>query len=331
MSTKNFDKQLHEKIRKDFEKNKGQELINAYDQAKLQLEKDVYPNIRGAEPYYTDHGANHVSNVQENAIDLLSDDGIITYLSGIEMYCLGMFILFHDAGIVYGRKNHHKKVAKVFDVIRGTKTSLLREKTVVVRATGAHTGTAQDGSRDTLKELDEREHLERRPVRLRELAAILRFADELAEGPQRTSAFMHAEGLYIPDSQKFHDYADITHILIERGTNRIPITYEIKIDVDQSNKVRRLHLSRLLKFVYKRIQKLNQERQYARYYSELLAPFKSTHVTFNFHYGGDILATDLLPIKLTDIVVPGDQTKDISAIDPSYSINELVDNLLAQC
>ena len=295
------------------------------------LEKEVYPYIQGSEPNLSDHGARHVSNVQENAIDLLSDDGIIRNLSGIEMYCLGMFILFHDTGIVYGRICHNKNVGKVFDRIRGTNASLLREKTLVLRATGAHSGTAQDGSYDTLKELDEKDHLERQLVRLRELAAVLRFADELAEGPQRTSEFMQAEGLYSPESQQFHDYADITHILIERGTNRIVITYEIKIDIELPDKKRRSNLSRLLKIVYGRIQKLNQERQYARYYSELLAPFKFTEVKFNFHCGGDILDNDLLPLKLTDIVVPGDQTKDISCIDPAYSINELVDDLLARC
>ena len=331
VSTNSFDKQLRDKILKDFEENKGRELASAYEQAQLKLQQEVYKNIPGTEPSLSDHGTTHVSNVQQNAIRLLSDDGIIGDLSGIEMYCLGMFILFHDAGNVYGRENHRDNVAKVFDRIRGKNASLRREKTLVVRATRAHTGTAQDGSPDTLKELDEKEHLEGQPVRLRELAAVLRFADELAEGPQRTSQFMQAEGLYESESQQFHDYANITHILIERGTNRIILTYEIDIDVDQSNEVRRPHLSRLLKFVYERIRKLNQERQYARYYSELLAPFKFTEISFNFHYDGYILDTDLLPLKLTDIVVPGDQTKEISDIDPAYSIDKLVGDLLARC
>ena len=329
VSNKSFDEQLRDKIMKEFKGNesKGKEFASAYEQTKSKLEQQVYPNITGTEPSLSDHGATHVSNVQENAILLLSDDGIKD-LSGIEMYCLGMFILFHDTGIIYGREDHHKKVSRVFDCIRGKNASLLREKTLVVRATGAHTGIAQDGSHDTLKELDENDHLERRPVRLRELAAVLRFADELAEGPQRTSAFMKAEGLYRLESQQFHDYADITHILIERGTNRIVITYEIEIDMDQSNEVRQSHLSHLLKFVYKRIQKLNQERQYARYYSELLMPFKFTEVKFNFHCASDIIETDLSPLKLTDIVVPGEQTKEISSIDPAYSIDKLVADLL---
>ena len=323
--TKSFDDQLSEKILNDFGEDRGQELTREYEQAKSKLKRQVYENIRGSEPSLSDHGTTHVSNVQQNVIRLLSDDGI-KKLSGIEMYCLGMFILFHDVGNVYGRENHRDKVAQVFDQIRGTSPSLRREKTLVVRATRAHTGTAQDGSNDTLQDLAETEQLEGRPVRLRELAAVLRFADELAEGPQRTSEFMQAEGLYESESQKFHAYANITHILIERSNNRIILTYEIDIDVNESDELREL-----LSFIFKRIQKLNQERQYTRYYSELLTPFKFTEATFNFHCEGDILYTDLLPLKLTDIVVPGDQVKEISAIDPAYSIDNLVADLVEKC
>ena len=191
--------------------------------------------------------------MQENAILLLSDDGI-KKLSGIEMYCLGMFILFHDTGNVYGRKNHHKKVGRVFDCIRDKDISLRHEKTLVVRATSAHTGKAQDGSCDTLKEVAELDHLANRPVRLRELAAILRFADELAEGPQRTSEFMQVEDLYESESKKFHDYASRTTILIDRQNSRIFITYTIDIDINKPDE-----LSDFLSFVFERIQKLNQE------------------------------------------------------------------------
>ena len=137
---------------------------------------------------------------------------------------------------------------------------------------------------------------------------------------------MQAEGLYESESQKFHDYANITHILIERSNNRIILTYEIDIDVNEPDELRKL-----LNFIFKRIQKLNQERQYTRYYSELLTPFKFTEATFNFHCEGDILYTDLLPLKLTDIVVPGDQAKEISAIDPAYSIDDLVADLVEKC
>ena len=326
MPSISFDEQLLDKIKEDFDKDKSDELTSAYNQTKSDLQKQVYPNIQGREPNLTDHGIKHVSNVQQNVIDLLSDDGIIKNLSGIEMYCLGMCILFHDVGNVYGRENHRDNVTRVFDQIRGNSSSLLREKTLIVRAAHAHTGKAQDGSNDTLNELAETEPLEGQRVRLRELAAVLRFADELAEGPQRTSEFMQKEGFYESEAQQFHDYANITHVLIERSNNRIVLIYEIGIDMNKLNELRNF-----LNFIFQRIEKLNQERQYTRYYSCLLEPFKSTEVTFNFHYGGDILTTNLSSLKLTDIVVPGDPIKKIADIDPAYSIDNLVNHLLTQC
>ena len=190
MSTNSLDNQIREKVLKEFDGNKGQKLASTYEQAQSKLQNEVYEDIRGSEPNLTDHGKTHVANVQQNVIRLLSHEGTIENLSGIEMYCLGMFILFHDVGNVFGRENHRQNVARVFDHVRGTNASLRHEKTLVVRASHAHTGLAQDGSNDTLKELAEMEHLEGSPVRLRELAAVLRFADELAEGSQRTSEFM---------------------------------------------------------------------------------------------------------------------------------------------
>ena len=331
MSVRNFDTQLRDKILEEFGENKGREMVSAYEQAQSRLRNEVYENIRGSEPSLSDHGWTHISNVKDNTIRLLSDNGVIEDLSGVELYCLGMFILFHDAGNVYGRKGHHEQVGRLFDSVRGESPSLRREKTLVVRATRAHTGIAQDGSYDTLKELDENDHLEGRSIRLRELAAILRFADELAEGPQRTSEFMQKEGLYDSRSKKFHDYASSTHILIQRNNNRIILTYEIIIDIEKSDEVRRQNLSSFLQYIYSRIVKLNQERQYARYYSKLLAPFRFTEITFNFHCNNDILNIDLAPLRLTDIIVPGEPAKKISDIDASYSIESLVDDLLSKC
>ena len=331
MSSNTFDEQLRKRVIEEFGDIKGTELASAYEQAQSRLQKDVYPNISGAEPDLSDHGINHILNVQRNVIQLLSDDGKISELSGIEMYCLGMLVLFHDVGNVFGRKNHRDRVTEVFDQIRGIEKSLRHEKALVVKATKAHTGTARDGSRDTLKEVNETDHLEGEAVRLRELAAILRFADELAEGPQRTSDFMQDMGLYDEKSKKFHEYASSTNIRIDREHGRIILTYEITIEVEGTEEHRRVQLSESLKFVYERILKLNQERQYARYYSKLLEPFKLTEVTFNFHCGQDILDTDLSPLRLTDIVIPGEPSKEVAEIDTNYDIQALVADLLSKC
>lgn len=328
---KNFDGQLCEMIRKQFDESKALELTSAYSSARSKLENEVYPNIQGREPNLSDHGIRHISNVQQNIIQLLSNNGAIADLTGIEMYCLGMLILLHDAGNVYGRANHHKKVGRVFDQIRGTASSIRHEKTLLVKAARAHTGTSQDGSHDTLKEVEEIEQLGGERVRLRELAALLRFADELAEGPQRTSNFMQKENLYSEESKIYHRYASSTNILIDREAGRIAVAYEIDVDMVENGEERKKNLSEFLNFVYGRLLKLNQERQYARYYTILLAPFRSTEATFNFHCGDGLLNIDLLPLILTDIVIPGESTKSIENRNPDYNIQHLVTDVLSKC
>lgn len=183
-----FEKELEKKINKDFKDEKARLLKAAYDSARSELAKQIYCEIKGQEPNLSDHSNEHISNVLDNAYALLEEDGAVNNLSGIEMYCLGMIILFHDVGNLYGRENHQTRIAKIYDQIRGTNSSVRPEKTLVLKAARAHTGKALDGSYDTLKDLGQNEHLEGKQVRLRDLASVLRFADELAEGPQRTSS-----------------------------------------------------------------------------------------------------------------------------------------------
>lgn len=327
---RSFDEQLRQRVSEHFEEEKARTLVRNYEQAQQKLKDEVYPNISGAEPDLSDHGVTHIGNVKENATLLLGERGIVTSLSGIEMYCLGMMILFHDAANVLGRQGHHRRVAEVFDEIRpGSATR--HEKSLVVRATHAHTGTAHDGSADTLKEVGEFDHLEGRRVRLRQLAAVLRLADELAEGPQRTSEFMQRKKLISPGAQIFHQYASSTHVFIDRGAGRIVLSYEIEVPSKGAKRARLRKLSKFLEFVYCRILKANQERQYARHYSELVSPFKATEVTFNFHCGSQLLETDLPRLKLTDLVVPGDPKKLIHEINPQYNIACLAEDVLAKC
>lgn len=325
-----FDHALEQSLHEELGEAKARDFYSAYERAKIDLRKQVLQEIRGVEPDLTDHGPDHVENVLENALRLVppsTEDGLLA----IEMYFLGMIILFHDAGNVLGREGHRSKVAPVFAEIRGSSSSLRHERTLVVRATQAHSGTGRDGTPDTLKDLAQFDHLAGVRVRLREIAAILRLADELAEGPQRTSEFMQSQGLYDPASTAYHEYASQTHILIDRTRERIAASYEIDIPERGTDDSRRQTLSKILRFVYKRIQKMNQERQYARFYSNLLSPFKATEVSFNFHCGVEPIEIDLSPLRLTDIVVPGDSARELAKVDPRYAVDSLVDRVLDEC
>lgn len=327
-SHRDFSDVLKSNLERDCEKELADKLHSSYVQTRIKLREQVYDNIPGAEPSLTDHGIRHVDNVLRNAIRLLPDKNGLPDISGRELYCLGMSILFHDAGNVHKRKGHRDQVAHLHALIRGTDTPLQRERTLITRAARAHTGKAQDGSTDTLKEVDNGEHLYEGPVRLREIAAVLRLADELAEGPHRTSEFMQSQGLYDSESIKYHEYASRTHVLIERSSGRLVLTYEMDIEVPDSTDSTCQVLKRRLEYAYGRILKLNQERQYTRYYSELLSVFKSTEVSFNFHHSDELLDVNLRPLKLTDIVLPGDRLRAIDQIDREYALNDLIPRVL---
>ena len=328
-NTRKFEDLMLSRLKTQLDDQKGEETYAVYQTTRTRLIDNVLAEFKGADSQLSDHGPRHIENVLDNAYFLLSDSAL-NYLTGIEAYLLGIIILFHDVGNLYGRMNHHKKVAEIFDWARGTGPSVRREKALVLAAIKAHTGKASDGTYDTLKDVGPQDHLGSARVRLQELAAILRFADELAEGVQRTSEFMLEKGLYSGDSQIYHEYASITNVFIDRGNERVLITYEIALTPATPNdSAWKQRLATLLDFIYKRAIKLDQERRYARYYSEVLGQFKATWVKLNFHCHGQI--SDFLPsLKLDDKIIPGDPGKSLPEIDPAYRVSNLVDTLFTQ-
>ena len=181
------DNPFEARFRQDLQRempSRANALAGAYDTALDYLQSNIYEEIRAVEPDLSDHGSRHITNVQNNIIRLLLDDNETrTPISAEEMYLLAMCTLFHDVGNVHGRYCHHLTIGDVFDRARDTRPQTRRERNLVLSACAAHTGENADGSRDTLKAVPEIDQFEGKRIRLRELAAILRFADELAEGP----------------------------------------------------------------------------------------------------------------------------------------------------
>jgi len=271
MMARKFEQHLEERLKADLDSASAQRLLSTYQTTRLKLIENIYSEIRGAEPSLSDHGESHIDNVLRNVGHLISDDHDVHLLNAVELYLLAMIVLFHDVGNLYGRENHHKKIVEIYDWARGTDAGLRRERTLIIKAAMAHTGYAVDGSADTLKELDKQDHLDGSLIRHRDLGAIVRFADELAEGPQRTSSFMLDQHRYDSASEIHHEYASITHIHIDRPNQRIRLTYELEIapSAGESVAARDKRLRALLTYTYQRIVKLDQERRYTRYYCSL--------------------------------------------------------------
>lgn len=315
-----FETRLREALRSASGSEAGEAKMANFVTARTKLLNEVLPEIKGAEPVLSDHGPKHIHNVLTNVHLLLPKEG--NYFTAVELYVLGMAVLLHDAGNLDGREKHNQRIGKYFDIARqGSAQDLAREKRLVVLAAGAHTGKTVNGSYDTLQDLPQTDHLEGECVRLCELASVLRFADELAEGKQRTSQYLLDSGGYTVDSLPFHRYASQTSVAIDRGNGRIALTYdllfELKSDLDALCK----EVTDDLSFIYTRVSKLDSERKYARYFCpQLLLPFSTTSVRFNFQIDREFVDLGLIEWNLNDKVVPGKVTQLLPELHESFGL-----------
>ncbi|WP_282087156.1 HD domain-containing protein [Aquimarina algiphila] len=323
-NTTTYEEKLGEKLKEQFGKERGEELYTQYTTARNTLVADnFFSEIKAKEANLTDHSERHICDVLNNVEKLLGEQ--IEMFTGIELYCLALVVLFHDVGNIEGRDGHNLNIADTYNFVRKKEPRYNHERAVVIKAAQAHCGKAKDGGRDTLKDLDEVGNLEGEKIAFRDIAAILRFADELAEGNQRTSNFMIERHKYAEKSEIFHLYAQMTEVFIDRQGGRIVLTYNIDIDSAQHNAE---SLKKLLEFIYVRIIKLDEERRYAKYYCDILVPFKKTSIQFNFSKDGLPTNLDIGKIEIHDrFPVPGEMDPDLESFQNRFK--ELkIDDLL---
>lgn len=308
-----IERYLQNRLSAELGEDVGKNYYADYLTARKYLVEEVLPSIKATEPSLTDHGAPHIANVLKNAWYLLTyhtDDEkekykIIKKLTAHDLYVLCLSILFHDVGNINGRENHNKKISDIYKAVRGDVAKYRTERSLILKAAEAHCGKTKSGSRDTLKEIDNNPHtLFGDAINFLDIVSILRFADELAEGPQRTSDYLLKTDKISLDSMLYHKYANITNIFIDRGTERIVLQYFIDIKNENADT-----LKELLSFTYERIIKLDEERRYAKFYSKMLEPFKKTEVTFSFTNDGEPIDVNIGKIILPDVcIIPGEKT-----------------------
>ncbi|WP_319482934.1 hypothetical protein [uncultured Draconibacterium sp.] len=264
----------------------GKELFEKYTSIRIAMEEDgVFGEIKGKEPGLTDHSEKHVKDVLERAYQLIGDFNKRD-LTVYEVYILALMILFHDLGNISGRTNHDspQRIMKLYSKYRINHTKYKLEKRVIANGASAHSGKSKNQCYDTLKFVDNNSSIENGyRIRLQELAAILRFADELAEGPQRTCSFA-VENNDFPEKDNiiYHEYALITNIFIDRQRGRISVTYCFDID-EQIDEEKQANFKELLKLTFRRCLKLELERRYSKYHSEIIKPFKEISIKYDFN------------------------------------------------
>jgi len=310
----------------------GEALIGNYTNAKKTLVEQVYEEIKATEPELSDHGPRHIKNVLENVGHLIGKDFLTAkekkYFNPLEYYFLGLVTLFHDVGNIHGRDRHNERIKDAYVHTRGSNDK--QEMRMILQAAKAHTGKAADGGKDTLNDLnvDGGFHYQSQPVRLLEVAAVLRMADELAEGPQRTSRFVFDTMGYAPESQIFHRYASCVQVNIDRNAGRFALSFDVEVCKAGGVEDRHIDATKeLLEFCYKRLVKLDQERKYTKFYCNLLAPFRVTSGKFLFWINNEEHDFDLPTVIIDDRVVPGDMTKSVAQLYPAFELEKIAAKL----
>lgn len=319
----------------------GQKLYSLYTNTRNEVVTEVLPWIAKYGEGLTDHGISHIADVIDNASLLLGfqnhfDENYKTQpnhgFTPHEMLILLAGLLLHDVGNIYGRVRHNQKIGELWSKLHSWKLWPDNEKQLIIDVGRAHSGKGPDGSKDTLKALSvSSRYFMKDPVRLAPIASVIRFADELAEGEQRTSHFLIENNLIEEGSSIFHQYAQITRVGIDRIGGRVALTYYINIDnpTYPSDRVKlESHLNSLLKMAYARAVKMNCERQFARHYADVLVPFRETSISLTFLNEGLPINLPLEPIVLNDINFLNESDSLIEQVNSGYKIPELVQTVM---
>lgn len=324
---------MYEKLCDDLPKSDADGLYSNYVTARDALLKQVLEEIKSQETDLTDHGPTHIADVMDNVYRLIRK----TRLDGRHVFLLTVSTLYHDVGNIFGREKHNLALLTVFnDTYPKTGLAYKRVKSLVNTIAGAHTGNARDGSKDTLKEVSNSDSFMKDKVNPRELAAILRFADELAEGPQRTSSYRIKHELIEPENLKYHAYAICCEpAVIDDESQRIALTYPISIK--QHDDTLYLHecdikLEDMLTYIYSRVHKLDVERKYCKHYAPLiLNQFVQVSAVFEFWLDDDEqLYFDKNPLELNDLVNLDNHEPQITSLNPCFLPESIIQDLKGQ-
>jgi hypothetical protein len=220
---------------------------------------------------YTDHGPKHFDEVIRYAGLLLGlpdkqDIGLEPY----ELYLLLCAIRLHDAGNIDGRDDHEKRVSYMLTKYGGNIARDPAEIRLISQIAEAHGGTTISGDKDTIAQLPQ----DGCPVvsitcRPRQVAALVRFSDEICEHRSR-AAIHHVESNTLPDDNKlFHYYAASIVGAVPSRTNK-NFKLHLAIDTKYLSKKYQLPMDGngttkekyLIDEVLDRIEKLDLERRY---------------------------------------------------------------------
>jgi hypothetical protein len=205
-----------------------------YDKSFDEIEKFLNENVHrevnlgaalNSNELLTDHGPEHVATVIKRAGMIL--EGKEQELTGFELYLLLLSIHFHDIGNIYGRDEHEKSITRVMERLKEKLPIDYASQIYIADIAMTHGGKI-NGSKNTIGILIPDDHLMGQPIRPQLIAAVLRFADEIAEDNTRALRFFRDGELPHPN-EVFHVFCQCLEQPAISGSDLI-IKFNIKHD-----------------------------------------------------------------------------------------------------
>ena len=240
--------------------------------------------------WLTNHGPNHVEQVVQRTTDLLRDSDCM--LSSYEGYILLTAILSHDVGNIYGRENHETRAWEIMNALGSLAGMDNLEKKTIIKIALVHGGKF-DGSKDTINRLQEKDDVLGKPVRKRFLAAILRFADELADDYSRASRYMLAAGKIPIKSQIYHRYSESLKSVRVEGSD-VRLRFDFDAEELQKEYIKDGQQTFLLDEINCRVIKMHRERMYCMRFMRPCIDISRIRVDISIYDEpvGDLIAND---------------------------------------
>jgi len=259
--------------------------------------------------YLNQHGTGHVDKVIEKAYDLLVNftSGM---LSSFEVFLLLCSIQVHDTGNVIGRNEHEKSIRKVTqgEVSRSIPDAPTQK--YIYRIAQLHSGSV-NADRDTIgaaiasSALLLESKLCDRSIRAPLLAAILGFADELADDRSRADERALDLGIVSDASAIYHQYSRSLHtVSIEKNpvnqTLYLLLVYFIDSDLVTMRFPKYDSTQLLIDEIFLRTRKVEQERRYCmRFFSQHL-PIVEIRVKIEIDHRYDLMKPWIITYTLKE-------------------------------
>lgn len=258
----------------------GTRFFQDYSLMKDRLERDYYPWIQANCPYFTDHGQNHVASVIEKAYSIIGEKRVGD-LSALEIYLLLTAIIWHDVGMVLVRTDHQDAVRRVIEGVRGICFNDVQIQGIVEEIVKAHSGiTGLDAA--TIEVDCTTPSQATCTISPRNLAAVVRFADEISETRRRINPEIIDQ---VPATNRLYwEYSNcISAARPDAERERVVITLSIDLDTAATEFPCSQFVDRsqdgnisLIEYIVLRLEKMNNERFYCATQSGGMVPLYRT-------------------------------------------------------